>query len=148
MLSTYLNGVVSASLLYVANFTLQRKEEVASLRASCLIWEDDSKLGRIPIICGETTKTDHDSDARWVASPSIEAAIKALTAIANLRMVCDRQNPLIAATEMGSNRALEYLNANSIDIGSSAGLAALLARANGSPIRAPYSFRGPNGPRW
>ena len=27
----------------------------------------------------------------------------------------------------GSNRALEYLNANSIDIGSSAGLAALLA---------------------
>ena len=38
----------------------------------------------------------------------------------------------------GSNRALEYLNAGSIDIGSTAGLAALLARANGNPIRAPY----------
>jgi sulfonate transport system substrate-binding protein len=43
----------------------------------------------------------------------------------------------------GSNRALEYLNANSIDIGSSAGLAALLARANGNPIRAPYIFSRP-----
>jgi len=43
----------------------------------------------------------------------------------------------------GSNRALEYLNANSIDIGSTAGLAALLARANGNPIRAPYIFSRP-----
>jgi sulfonate transport system substrate-binding protein len=43
----------------------------------------------------------------------------------------------------GSNRALEYLNSGSIDIGSSAGLAALLARANGNPIRAPYIFSRP-----
>jgi sulfonate transport system substrate-binding protein len=43
----------------------------------------------------------------------------------------------------GSNRALEYLNANSIDIGSSAGLAAVLAKANGNPIKAPYIFSRP-----
>ncbi len=43
----------------------------------------------------------------------------------------------------GSNRALEYLNAGSIDVGSTAGLAALLARANGNPIRAPYIFSRP-----
>jgi sulfonate transport system substrate-binding protein len=43
----------------------------------------------------------------------------------------------------GSNRALEYLNANSIDIGSSAGLAALLAKTNGNPIRSPYIFSRP-----
>ena len=43
----------------------------------------------------------------------------------------------------GSNRALEYLNAGAIDIGSSAGLAALLARANGNPIRTPYIFSRP-----
>jgi sulfonate transport system substrate-binding protein len=43
----------------------------------------------------------------------------------------------------GSNRALEYLNGASIDIGSSAGLAALLARANGTPIRTPYIFSRP-----
>ncbi|MBX9793109.1 MAG: aliphatic sulfonate ABC transporter substrate-binding protein [Burkholderiaceae bacterium] len=43
----------------------------------------------------------------------------------------------------GSNRALEYLNGNSIDIGSSAGLAALLSKANGNPIKAPYIFSRP-----
>lgn len=35
----------------------------------------------------------------------------------------------------GSNKANEFLRAGSIDIGSTAGSAALLARANGSPIR-------------
>lgn len=43
----------------------------------------------------------------------------------------------------GSNRALEYLNADSIDIGSTAGLAAVLAKANGNPIRTPYIFSRP-----
>ncbi|MDR7307431.1 aliphatic sulfonate ABC transporter substrate-binding protein [Rhodoferax saidenbachensis] len=43
----------------------------------------------------------------------------------------------------GSNRALEYLNASSLDIGSSAGLAALLSKANGNPITAPYIFSRP-----
>ncbi len=43
----------------------------------------------------------------------------------------------------GSNRALEYLNADSIDIGSTAGLAAVLARANGAPIRTPYIYSRP-----
>ena len=43
----------------------------------------------------------------------------------------------------GSNRALEYLNGNSIDIGSSAGLAALLSKANGNPICTPYIFSRP-----
>ncbi len=43
----------------------------------------------------------------------------------------------------GSNRALEYLNSNSIDIGSSAGLAALLSKANGTPIKTPYIFSRP-----
>lgn len=43
----------------------------------------------------------------------------------------------------GSNRALEYLSGNSIDIGSTAGLAALLSKANGNPIKAPYIFSRP-----
>lgn len=38
----------------------------------------------------------------------------------------------------GSNRALEYLNSNSIDFGSTAGLAAVLSKANGNPIKAIY----------
>jgi sulfonate transport system substrate-binding protein len=43
----------------------------------------------------------------------------------------------------GSNRALEYLNASSIDIGSAAGLAAVLGRANGNPLKVPYVFSRP-----
>jgi sulfonate transport system substrate-binding protein len=43
----------------------------------------------------------------------------------------------------GSNRALEYLNSGAIDIGSTAGLAAVLSRANGNPIKAVYIFSRP-----
>jgi sulfonate transport system substrate-binding protein len=44
---------------------------------------------------------------------------------------------------LGSNRALEYLNSGAIDIGSTAGLAAVLGKANGNPIRAVYIFSRP-----
>src|SRR5947207_14653098 len=40
----------------------------------------------------------------------------------------------------GSNKALEFLNARSIDLGSTAGAAALLSRANGNPIKAIYVY--------
>ena len=36
---------------------------------------------------------------------------------------------------LGSNKALEFLNAGSIDIGSTAGAAALIGRINGNPIK-------------
>jgi hypothetical protein len=98
MFSSYLSLVTFAGMAYIANFTLQRKEEAASLRASCLVWEQDEKLGRVPIICGETTKTDPDADARWVASPSVEVAVDALGVIARMRMLCDVANPSIKTT--------------------------------------------------
>ncbi|WP_375464552.1 aliphatic sulfonate ABC transporter substrate-binding protein [uncultured Methylobacterium sp.] len=44
---------------------------------------------------------------------------------------------------LGSNKALEFLNAGALDIGSSAGAAALVARINGNPIRAVYAFSRP-----
>ena len=44
---------------------------------------------------------------------------------------------------LGSNKALEFLNAGSIDFGSTAGAAALLARINGNPIKAVYAFSRP-----
>ena len=44
---------------------------------------------------------------------------------------------------LGSNRALEYLNSGAIDIGSAAGLASVLAKANGNPIRTVYVFSRP-----
>ena len=43
----------------------------------------------------------------------------------------------------GSNRALETLNAGSLDFGSTAGLAAVLSRANGNPIKGVYLFSRP-----
>ncbi len=43
----------------------------------------------------------------------------------------------------GSNKALEFLNASSIDFGSTAGAAALLARVNGNPIKAIYVYSRP-----
>jgi sulfonate transport system substrate-binding protein len=44
---------------------------------------------------------------------------------------------------LGSNKALEFLNAGSIDFGSTAGSAALLGRINGNPIKSIYVFSRP-----
>jgi sulfonate transport system substrate-binding protein len=44
---------------------------------------------------------------------------------------------------LGSNKALEFLNAGSIDFGSTAGSAALVAKINGNPIKAIYVFSQP-----
>lgn len=43
----------------------------------------------------------------------------------------------------GSNKANEYLRSEAIDFGSTAGSAALLARANGSPIKTVYIYSKP-----
>src|SRR3954468_7458366 len=44
---------------------------------------------------------------------------------------------------LGSNKALEFLNGSVVDFGSSAGSAALMARANGNPIKAVYIYSRP-----
>lgn len=43
----------------------------------------------------------------------------------------------------GSNKALEFLNAGSLDFGSSAGSAALLAKINGNPVKSVYVYSRP-----
>ena len=43
----------------------------------------------------------------------------------------------------GSNKALEFLNAGSIDFGSTAGAAALIGRVNGNPIKSIYVYSRP-----
>jgi len=43
----------------------------------------------------------------------------------------------------GSNKALEFLNAGSLDFGSTAGAAALVGRINGNPINAVYVYSRP-----
>jgi len=44
---------------------------------------------------------------------------------------------------LGSNKALEFLNAGAIDFGSTAGSAALLGKINGNPIKAIYVYSKP-----
>src|SRR5262245_8371987 len=44
---------------------------------------------------------------------------------------------------LGSNKAIEFLNARSVDFGSTAGSAALLAKINGSPIASVYIYSKP-----
>ena len=44
---------------------------------------------------------------------------------------------------LGSNKALEFLNAGSIDFGSTAGGAALIGRINGNPIKSIYVYSRP-----
>jgi len=44
---------------------------------------------------------------------------------------------------LGSNKALEFLNAKGLDFGSSAGAAALLARINGNPVKSIYVYSKP-----
>jgi sulfonate transport system substrate-binding protein len=43
----------------------------------------------------------------------------------------------------GSNKALEFLNAGSIDFGSTAGSAALVAKINGNPVKSIYVYSRP-----
>ncbi len=43
----------------------------------------------------------------------------------------------------GSNKALEFLNANAIQFGSAAGSATLLARANGAPVKTVFLYSRP-----
>ena len=44
---------------------------------------------------------------------------------------------------LGSNKALEFLNAGSLDFGSTAGAAALVAKINGNPIKSIYVYSRP-----
>src|SRR5262249_23305489 len=44
---------------------------------------------------------------------------------------------------LGSNKALEFLNAGSIDLGSTAGAAALVSKINGNPIKSIYVYSRP-----
>ncbi len=98
-LSQYLDLVSRAGLAYLINFSLMRIEEGYSLRSDCLLIERDQKFGDIPMLVGETTKTDPDADARWPVSKSAPLAIDAMKHIAALRMLCARERGDLGVTE-------------------------------------------------
>jgi integrase len=71
-----LNGVGLTCHLYILYYSLMRRGEAASLRVDCLKIENDERLGEFFLLAGETTKTDPDSDARWIVPKRVERAIK------------------------------------------------------------------------
>src|SRR5207237_4850603 len=50
---------------------------------------------------------------------------------------------VVGVQSAGCNKALEFLNAGSIDFGSTAGSAALVAKINGNPIKSIYVYSRP-----
>lgn len=98
MFSQYLDLVSKAGLAYLLNFSLMRIEEGWNLRSNCLLVEHDEKFGDIHLLCGETTKTDPDADARWPVSESATLSIDAMRHIAALRMRCARDRDGIGLT--------------------------------------------------
>jgi hypothetical protein len=97
--SSYLSLVSHAGLAYLLNFSLMRIEEGYNLRSDCLVIEKDEMFGDIPMLVGETTKTDPDADARWPVSKSASLAVDAMTHIAALRMRCARERGGLGITE-------------------------------------------------
>ena len=99
--------------------------------------------------------------AMWVALPGAAIAAEALKEIHidwatyNPVSMVLQQNGLLEkefakdgigivwVQSAGSNKALEFLNAGSIDFGSTAGSAALVARINGNPIKSIYVYSRP-----
>ncbi len=74
-----------AAMLFILNFSMQRVSEAMSLRADCLLTEQDERLGEISLLVGETTKTDSDSDARWVVPKTVQKAVNVAATIARWR---------------------------------------------------------------
>lgn len=94
----FMHLISNAGLAYLLNLSLMRLNEGWNLRADCLMVEKDEKLGDIYLLCGETTKTDPDADARWPTSPNAKVAVNAMASIARMRMRCAAANPNVSPT--------------------------------------------------
>lgn len=115
--SKYLSFVRDTSVIFILNFSLQRIGEATSLRSDCFHIEKDKNLGNICIITGETTKTQDDSDARWIVPELVKKAVDTASVIARLRISAlpedislskeDRENPylLFPSTELWSTNS-------------------------------------------
>lgn len=85
-ISKYLSLIRDVAIIFILTFSMQRKSEATSLRSDCFEIEHDKNLGNICTIRGETTKTDPDSDARWVVPETVKKAVDAASWIAKLRL--------------------------------------------------------------
>jgi hypothetical protein len=80
-----LNRVEPVCFYYVVAHSIQRKKEALGLRFDCYKEDSDPTLGKVAMLCGETTKTDPDDDARWIVPDHVEKAIDCLKSISTLK---------------------------------------------------------------
>lgn len=70
-----LNNIMVTCYIYILYYSIMRKNEALSLRVDCLQVENDEQTGKFYLLKGETTKTDPDSDARWIVPKSVMRAV-------------------------------------------------------------------------
>lgn len=80
-----LNKVEHVCFYYVLAHSIQRKGEALSLRFDCYKEDSDPTLGKVAMLCGETTKTDPNDEARWIVPDNVEKAIDCLKSISTLK---------------------------------------------------------------
>jgi integrase len=85
-LTAYANFVRNSAFVYILAHSIQRVGEGLDLRFDCFVTDDDPILGKVAMLVGETTKTDPDSDARWVVPLQVERAIEILKTLGRLRL--------------------------------------------------------------
>lgn len=108
--SSYLTLISYVGLAYILNFSLMRIEEGSRLRFECYEVERDELGEDIHILKGITTKTIEDNDARWIVSPTVEQALKAMRLVTQLRMSAANENPyLVLSKEDIENPILQSL---------------------------------------
>jgi hypothetical protein len=86
LFTSLLNNISLTCYFYVLFYSIMRKEEGASLRTDCLDIEEDERLGEFYLLVGETTKTDPDSDARWIVPSRVKRAVEAASTLVSWKL--------------------------------------------------------------
>lgn len=110
--SHYLSLISQVGLAYTLNFSLMRVDEGAQLRVGCHSVEHDSVGDDIHLLSAGTSKTTKDQDARWIVSPSVGAAIEAMTSVARLRMEAAKHDPRLNLSSLDIGRPLLQVRAH------------------------------------
>lgn len=84
--SRYLTAVQLVGRVYLITFSGMRKDEASSLRADCLVVDEDATLGKSYTLRGETSKTIDDNSALWITSSEAQIAVDAMASVARLRL--------------------------------------------------------------
>ncbi|QXG47492.1 hypothetical protein [Pseudomonas viridiflava] len=88
IISSYLTAVTYVGLLYLANFSGMRSDELVSLAKDSVIKEEDKDFGTIYFLKCGTTKTVVDKEALWVTTSFSEKVVDLLAEISLMRIAC------------------------------------------------------------